>query len=78
MKTLVLFYAVGIFVLGTNAAPYVLYEQEGTTVAYPDHQTNETQSGGPQMRKLNGQSFLDLLDFMDILMDPQSYTNHEV
>ena len=74
--SLVLFYALGIFVFGTNAAPYILYE--GTTVAYPDHQTNETQSGGPQMRKLKGQSFLDLLDFMDILMDPQSYTNHEV
>ena len=79
MKSLAIFYVLGFFVLVINAAPYVHHE--------PDHQqttSNETpESEGPQMRKLNGEGMdnliHDLFNFMDILMDPQSYTNqHEV
>ena len=87
MKSLAIFYVLGFFVLVINAAPYVHHEPERTSFVYPDHQQttlNETtENEGPQMRKLNGEGvenlIYDLFNFMDILMDPQSYTNqHEV
>ena len=76
MKSLLLFYTLGIFLIENNAAPYVLHEQERSTTVDPDL------SGGPQMRKMDeglGNLIHDLFNFVDILMDPQSYTNqHEV
>ena len=87
MKSLALFYVLGIFVVGNNAAPYVHHEPERTTVVYPDdHQQTTDDEGegpGPQIRKLNGEGMEnlihDLFNFVEILLDPQSYTNqHEV
>ena len=76
MKSLLLFYTLGIFLIENNAAPYVHDEQERSTTVDPDL------SGGPQMRKMDeglGNLIHDLFNFVDILMDPQSYTNqHEV
>ena len=72
MKSAALFCAaIWIIVLGSNAAPYVHHHQDN-----PDP-TTQTETG-PQMREMNSllSLFNDLFNFMDILMDPQSYTNH--
>ena len=58
-----------------HGAPYVHHEEASTVNPDPTENT-ET---GPQMRKMNGETnsnlFRDLFSFMDVLMDPQSYTN---
>ena len=69
MKSMVLFYAaLGILVLGSNAAPHVDHQVD------PDP-TTQTEIG-PEMRELRADLIHDLFNFVDTLMDPQSYTNH--
>ena len=77
MKSMVLFYAaLGILVLGSHTAPYVDVDHQ----VNPDP-TTQTENG-PEMMELRvdleiGADLIHaLLNFMDILMDPRSYTNH--
>ena len=77
MKSMVLFYAaLGILVLGSHTAPYVDVDHQ----VNPDP-TTQTENG-PEMMELRvdleiGADLIHaLFNFMDILMDPRSYTNH--
>ena len=76
MKSLSLFYAtLGILVLGSNAAPYVDHLVDPYPTTHAEIRPEMTESG-PEIRQLQGNLIHDLFNFMDILMDPQSYTNH--
>ena len=83
MKSLSLFYAtLGILVLGSNAAPYVDHLVDPDPTTHAENRPEMTENGpemtesGPEIRELQGNLIHDLFNFMDILMDPQSYTNH--
>ena len=71
-----LFYAaLGMLVLGSNAAPDVdhLVNPDPTTHAENGPEMTEN---GPEISKLQADLIQDLFNFIDILMDIQSYTNH--
>ena len=74
MKSLSLFYAtLGILVLGSNAYVDHLVDPDPTTHAEIRPEMTEN---GPEISKLQADLIHDLFNFLDILMDPQSYTNH--